>query len=384
MSLLKRLRDPIVWSIIGVAFGVIGLYFALNEPETDLSIEVIGAVSVLDINKSVTDLNILFQGQDIEKSNLSLKILSIRFMNAGETDILQSFYDRQDTLGLRVTSARLIEARLTSTNSDYLLSSVKPTIVDEHLLQIGKVILERGKYFVLELLVLQDKDQLPELLHVGKIAGIDEIRVVNTWDSEDSESFLSELLRGGILVQIVRPVVYLAGFLVVIVLSVGISASWSERKRKRRTERRRQLIGNLLPKPGESPQSRGIVDFVRKTFEDDGLRGLRRAQTLLVDEEKLREIVQLHQLQKQIDNLSDSMHQLRYQQSNIESRVPISQGEVIPLRPPYYRPTTLGLSELIDAGIVSVDEDGVETDLDLLNLLDSAIRHFEENGPKSI
>ena len=80
MSLLKRIKDPLVWSIIGVVLALLfgfGLYPFIHEPETDLSIELVSAVSVLDINKSVNDLNILFQGQDIEKSNLSLKILEV-------------------------------------------------------------------------------------------------------------------------------------------------------------------------------------------------------------------------------------------------------------------------------------------------------------------
>ena len=387
MSLLKRIKDPLVWSIIGVVLALLfgfGLYPFIHEPETDLSIELVSAVSVLDINKSVNDLNILFQGQDIEKSNLSLKILSIRFINTGETNILQSFYDSQDTLGLQVVTGRLIEARITSTNSDYLLSSVKPRIINEHLLQIDKVIFERGKYFILELLVLHDKDQLPKVLHVGKIAGIDDIQVINTWDTEDSAGFISELFSGGTLVQIVRPLVYIVSLIIIIVLSVIISESWSERKRNRITERRRQLIAGLLPNSGESPQRKSIVDFVRKTFEHDGLKGLKRAQTLLLDDKKLKERVELHQLQKKIDNLSDSMHQPRYRKSDLEHTATIAQGETIYFRPSYYQSSTWGLSELIDTGIVSIDKDGVETDMDLLNLLDSAIRHFEENGPKNI
>lgn len=364
-----------------------GLYPFIHEPETDLSIELVSAISVLDINKSVNDLNILFQGQDIEKSNLSLKILSIRFINTGETNILQSFYDSQDTLGLQVVTGRLIEARITSTNSDYLSSSVNPRIINEHLLQIDKVIFERGKYFTLELLVLHDKDQLPKVLHVGKIAGIDSIQIINTGDTEGSVSFISEVFSGGVLVQIVRFFVCIVGLIIVLLvllLLVAISDSWSGRKRNRITERRRQLIDGLLPNLEESPQSKSIVDFVRKTFEHDGLKGLKRAQTLLLDDKKLKELIELHQLQKKIDNLSDSMHQLRYQKSDLEYTVPIAQEETIHFRPSYYQSSTWGLSELIDTGIVSIDKDGVETDMDLLNLLDSAMRHFEENGPKNI
>ena len=388
MPSLKRIKDPAIISIISVVlsllFGSIGLYTFIYEPEPDISIELISAISVLDINKSVNDLNILFQGQDIEKSNLSLKILSIRFTNTGETDLTEYSYDKQDTLGLQVINGRLIEARVTSTNYDYLLPRINPRILNEHLLQIDKIIFERGKYFILELIVLHDKDQLPEVLHVGKIAGIDDIQVIDTWDTEDSASFISELFSGGTLVQIVRPLVYIVSLIIIIVILVIISESWSGWKRNRITERRRQLIAGLLPNPGESPQSKSIVDFVRKTFERDGLKGLKRAQTLLSDDKKLKERVELHQLQKKIDNLSDSMHQLRYRKSDIEHHVTTAQGETIYFQPSYYQSSTWGLSDLIDTGIVSIDKDGVETDMDLLNLLDSATRHFEENGPKNI
>ena len=156
-------------------------------------------------------------------------------------------------------------------------------------------------------------------------------------------------------------------------------------QRNRITERRRQLIAELLPNPGESPQSKSIVDFVRKTFEHDGLKGLKRPQTLLLDDKKLKERVELHQLQKKIDNFSDSMHQLRYRKSDLEHTVTIAQGrDYIFSTFIQDQSSTWGLSELIDTGIVSIDKPGVETDMDLLNLLDSAIRHFEENGPKNI
>jgi len=358
MSLLKRIKNPLAWTIISTFLALLGLYAAMREPETDLSIELISAVSVLDINKSVKDLNILFQGQDIKKNNLSLKILSIRFMNTGGKDILQSFYDKQDTLGLQVVTGRLIEARITSTNYDYLSLNVNPKIINEHLLQIDKVIFERGKYFTLELLVIHDKDRLPEIRPVGKIAGIDAIQVINTWDTEGSANFVSEVFSGGILVQIVRLLVYFIGLIIVIVLLVTITDSWSEWKQNRITKRRRQMIDGLLSYSGEISQNKSIADFVRNTFEDYGLEGLKQARALLLDDEKLNGYLELNQLQTDIADI---------------------QGEAIYLQPSYR-----GLSELIDTGIVSIDEDGVKIDMDLLNLLNSAIRHFEKNSPNNV
>ena len=165
------------------------------------------------------------------------------------------------------------------------------------------------------------------------------------------------MFSGGILVQIVRPLIYIAGFIILIFLSVAISESWSEQKKNRR----RRLIAELLPSLGDSPQGKSIVNFICNIFEHDGLKGLKRAQTLLLDDKKLKEHVELHLLQKEI-----------------------AQGEAIFFQPSFYRLAAWGLSELIDTGIISIDEDGVETDMDLLNLLDIAIRHLEENGPKNI
>ena len=76
-------------------------------------------------------------------------------------------------------NAKIIEARLADANSDYLRSNLTPRLIASDTVQLAKVILERRRSFALELLVLHTKDSEPEIISIGKIAGIEKTVPVN-------------------------------------------------------------------------------------------------------------------------------------------------------------------------------------------------------------
>src|SRR6266849_7027895 len=168
-SVLHRIDRKYAWSFFGVvlatAFGliglVVGLYPILHEKKARLSVEITSEANVLDVRQPLKDLAILFRHQDIQEANLNLKVITVRVENAGEVDILQSHYDRDDVWGIHVHSGKLIEVRLVTSNSDYVGKNLSPQLIPSDLIVLRKIIFERGKFFVLELLVLHSKEKSP-------------------------------------------------------------------------------------------------------------------------------------------------------------------------------------------------------------------------------
>jgi len=172
----KKYIKKIPWSLFGVVltlvFGFFAVYSAFHERKPNILFEITNEINVLDIRKPLEELSISFMGEDIEKRNLNLRIFTVRIENNGEVDILQNHYDADDVWGIQVNHARIIEARFMDSNSDYLKSKINPNIIEENKIEFNKIIFEKGNYFIVEILVLHMKEEYPEVISIGKIAGI--------------------------------------------------------------------------------------------------------------------------------------------------------------------------------------------------------------------
>ncbi|MBM3303037.1 MAG: hypothetical protein FJY85_24200, partial [Deltaproteobacteria bacterium] len=162
---LKAIRRRFPWNVIvvllGLAVGIgglaVGLYSAFHERLPNLTYEITNEADVFDVYQPRSDLVVVFQGEDIQARNLNLRILTIRISNAGEADILQDRYDQTIPWGLQIRNGKVVEQRLLTSNSSYLMANVEPTLADENTLMFSKVIFERRKYFVVEIVVLHQK-----------------------------------------------------------------------------------------------------------------------------------------------------------------------------------------------------------------------------------
>src|SRR5262249_33173882 len=111
-------------SLIGSLIGLLGLYAAFHEKQASLRFEITGESNVLDIRQSLPDLQVSFQGEDIQRQNLNLRIITLRITNDGEVDILQPSYDQTEPWGFQLTGGRIIELRPVFSQSQYLTSKI--------------------------------------------------------------------------------------------------------------------------------------------------------------------------------------------------------------------------------------------------------------------
>jgi len=244
MSLLSYMKDldrKFAWSLLGVllalVFGALTIYKEyVQDQNPALRYDILTSTSILDVKEEVSNLSVLFEGMDIRKQGLSLRVITIRILNDSARDILKGFYDDRDPLGLSISTGKIIRSELAGSSNDYLARNVVLSTPDDKSVLFPSLIIEGGQSFSLKLLVLHPKNEVPTVKPLGKIAGIQAIPVHEAYKEEGKESFLKKSFRGGVLVQAARfPVYTLALILVLICViapAVAISTKVEERKRR--------------------------------------------------------------------------------------------------------------------------------------------------------
>jgi len=175
-----RIRSSLQWVIglIGIILTVLFGYSALQERKPSLKFEITSEGNVFYLQKSLDDLDIIFQGKNIKETDQNLRIVTLAIRNDGWTTILQNHFDATEPWGFRIKNAELVDVpRVVNSNSDYLRKKLQPEVSNANEVKFEKVIFERGKFISLELLLLHDSKAEPKISPFGKIAGIDQFTV---------------------------------------------------------------------------------------------------------------------------------------------------------------------------------------------------------------
>lgn len=224
-------------------------------------------------------LAVLFQGQDIQQENANLKILVVRIVNEGEVNILENYFDSRLPWGLDIQGGRVIEVRITGSNSRYLVDNLHPTITDENRITLDKVIFDRGKYVNLELLVLHNKNAEPRVAVFGKIPGMDDVPVTSSFKEREQQGLAKSVFKGPIAVQIARTIAYsLIGLTAAIAIGFSIGGIASAVSRlKKRARRRLSRYLSQADSPEKEKKRQVLIDI----YIENGLEGLVAARAFL-------------------------------------------------------------------------------------------------------
>lgn len=286
ISLRRKLVLAVIGILLTIAFGTVALYAGFHETKPSISVVTTNQTNVLDVRKPLEDLSISFRGKNVQEENLNLLIFSVRVENDGQADILQSHYDRDDVWGIQVQNGEVIEARLIDSNSEYIKSNLNPQLSPEgNTIEFRKIIFDRRNFFTLEILVLHEKTQLPEIVPVGKIAGIDKVVATKFQAGEDEQGFVDQLFRGTVGVHAVRAILYFVTFIVggvsIALVAIAITASYDT---IRKAPRKRELKRFWRHEPKIEVTKKKTLSNI---YVERGLEGLRRTSELLEDAEKL-------------------------------------------------------------------------------------------------
>jgi len=360
----------IPWSFIGVLvaliFGILGIYSMVREKKPNILYEIINEANVLDVRKPLKDLSISFQGEDIQKENLNLRILTVRVENNGEVDILQGHYDAGDIWGVQVQNARVIEARLINSNSEYLKSKLNPNVIEDDKIKLNKIIFEKGKFFVLEILVIHEKALKPEIIPFGKIAGIDRIVLVKSWEEQEKQPFMTKLFYGNAFMHFLRFIFYVL-VSIVIGVTLGLSASkFSAFINKRKSELRKREIIKVFGKDSLEVESK--KKFLYEYYIKHGGENIKSLNELLKDKERLIYEVQTFE----IDRKFSKKHGLIRQ--NLEIAPPSTEREFI--RKAYYMQSPI--QKLLEDGVITLGVDNkVNIEKEFKRALHELLKYLE-------
>jgi len=265
-----------------------------------------------------------------------------------------------------VQNARIIEARLINSNSEYIKSKLNPDVIEDDKIKLNKIIFEKGKFFVLELLVIHEKVLKPDIIPFGKIAGIDRIVIVKSWEEEEKETFMARLFYGNVFIHFLRFIGY---FLVLIVIGVtfGLSASkFSALINKRKSELRKIEIIKAFGNASLQGKSKG--KFLFEYYIKHGEENIKRLNELLKDKERL--ILDIKKFE--VDRKFIEKHGLL--RPDLETVTPSSEREFI--RRAYYVESPIG--KLVEDGVIKLgDANKVNIEKGFMRALDEFLKYLE-------
>jgi hypothetical protein len=222
ISALKNMEHRFPWSfsgfILAVILGGVTVYLGFyKETKPNLSFVITSNSSVLDIKENLGNLDVLYQGSSLSKSNQDLKIITFKVINQGDAAILPNFYDPNDPIGFSITGGTLAdEPNLIKASNNYLKEKLIIKHQPDNIITFSNVILEPNEFFEIKVLILHDTDKSPSIEAVGKIAGSTKIEITEVYTQKNQQSFIKEVLGGGIYTNTMRLLIY--GFSGVLIL----------------------------------------------------------------------------------------------------------------------------------------------------------------------
>lgn len=306
-------ENAILWSIVGIfttiILGTPALYFTFHENKPHILYQILSESNVLDIHTTLKDLEIRYRGVNIQQQHKNLKIYRLLVKNNGDTDIRQNDFDQNTQWGIKILDGQIVERpKLNETNSSYLKEAVNPASTDPNHIVFQKVILERGKFFIIDTQVLHDINQLPSLTVFGKITGIDmtEQNIMRP-DITIEKQFLRRVFDESLSIQAARLLIFgLVGiFIIFIVLFIIF---YTENLAKKISIKRavRKLDDYLAPIiEGKSPKEVKIIKylFLHAKGLNEYIKNIHKA--LNVDQQISRQKWEVCQIQKFKDIYED-------------------------------------------------------------------------------
>jgi hypothetical protein len=369
MSLFTYIRDldkKFSWSFTGVViaiiFGGVTIYtqfYADAFPR--LQYDILTSTPVLDVHEEVGKLSILFDGIDIRQQQLSLQVLTIRVINDSSKNILKSYYDENDPLGLHISSGKIIKTDLLAASSDYLKKQVVFRQQNDQTLLFPSVILEGGEFFVIKLLILHSKQSDPSVSAIGKIAGIHSISIREPYKHDSTSSFLGKTYNGSLLVQMTRLITYFFGmiiFLIVVIAPIAIIGGKINERKKHK------LIKEF--KTNTSVQLNDSDEFIFDMFLHDKEELILPMLNLFSDAQAIKDVYSRYKeyktQKKHIEPIIFSMgtHEMFYHES--------IAGFPIWLREPF------------EAGLIQKTEHGIVVDEHIKTTLQHFVKFLQRKG----
>jgi hypothetical protein len=314
---LLKIERKYAWSFLGfvlaIVFGGITLYTTfLTDKSPELTFKILSNIRVLDIYAQVQDLEILYKNENIIDHGKNLSILTLKIENGSNLDILNNFYDPNNPLGLEILDGTIVEKpEIIEASNEYIKKNVLVSQKDStNYITFSNIIIDKHQSFSVKLLILHKSDEIPVIQPIGKIAGVEEIKVIDQ-TKEIKISFWKRLLQGNIWIHIMRFFFYIISIAIIAVVIIMpptlISDYFSKKRRKKHVHKYEERM--------KISASRS-TDFIFNTYVDNSVDYLISIQDLLKTKEILREEL-LHFIRSEKLQRSAFKPMAQYESENI-------------------------------------------------------------------
>lgn len=285
-NLLESYTSKTVIALLGVIGTIITIYAFLQEKNVELRYEIVANTNVLDFNADINKLEVLYDSTNLKQTKENLRIYTVKITNNGSQNLLKEFYDDNEPLGIKISSGKIIEKpQIIETSNDYLKRNLKFFNLKDNQVNFSNVILETNEFYTIKILVLHNKNNIPKLISLGKIAGQKNIEVLNSIDVKDENNFFKKTYFGNIWVQLLRLISYffIAVIIITIVAIIGMKIEDSRDKK-----RKIKLIKDF--KNLKDYNYTRMDDAIFDRYQEDDSYSFNNITKLIEDENELNDI----------------------------------------------------------------------------------------------
>lgn len=256
----KNYRATIIGTFAGLVGVSLTLLFFFYKEKPSLDISTVSCTNVLDINASLSSMDILLDSTSLKQTNENIKVYTIRIANNGSANITTELFDPHVPIGLKVENGYMLDPpELIAASNPYLESCKIKSNRREF--SLPPLILDSKDYMDVKLLIVHKNDVIPELKPFGKISGQREIVLTDHSDATEIP-FLIKTFGGNIYIQCARLIAYFLFYVLVLIAVIQIS-EWTDNLRKR--NRRKRLVKRFKERIPNSDN-----DFILDIYKQHG------------------------------------------------------------------------------------------------------------------
>jgi len=355
----KKYAFTFLGFILAAIFGALSIYttfFGDRNPQIRYTVNSI--LGVYDIREEIGKLDIIYDGINIREKKQMLSLITLNIANVGNDHLTKALYDDNDLLGFKLNGGILIKTEISEASNSYLYKNLNISMESKEIVHFSPVIIDYGESYSVKILVLHNENEYPEILPLGKIAGVKEIELI-PWSKEASKiPFWKEVMSGRVIIHLTRAFSYFF-ILILIGLAIGIpTAILSDVTSKHKRKRHIRDFKSLSDISFKSED-----DFIFESYLDQGEMYLMRIDKFLSSKKRIEISIDRHlsgQKKEDIDVIMDA--ELRH------------------ISPTGHYPTYFLIQELLDSGFVTKEKTEVTINSHMQNTLKHFLRFLKGRG----
>lgn len=254
---LQKFATWIGWGALGAIISLAALFLTLDFSKTAVTAFLLSDTNLVDVKNPLNELQVLYNGKDLIKENLSLHLYRVRIQNTGDKVIVKEHFDDNDLWGIRVSSGSIVKVSAPASDSSYIQRNISVHEPDQQTLRFAPIIFEPGDFFTVDFFVLLSTSSEPShVVPIGKIAGVRQIPV--TTSNLNRRSILYEAYWGDwqiLALRIIATPVYVIVLGLLIWALVGPVIFIMSQLRRRR-------VRHILEVNGVDIKTSGVVAIV--------------------------------------------------------------------------------------------------------------------------